>query len=325
VDDSGTVVGPFLPQWTGLPLAEVVGNSLADAAHRQRHEFEADRPPRIKVAKDADLGCLAAWSNSALELREIGSDDGAGPALWTGDSPASKQSLLYFKASHGFDAGLVYRDRLVVGSHALGLQIGHMNAQLHLGATSQEDATGKGTPAEPCPRCGRLYCLESLASGEALVRGLRSSAGPEAPNDLDELVRQVSEQQTERPRSYETIVAAGTMVGTVLAEASLTFDPAVIVIGGLLSLAGSAFLRPLKDAFTDVSLSGVQPRLCFVQPERVRKIELAGAVALAQAGLVFEVPRLSQQGGSKRPTAATPAEIGDVPGPALQRDLAEPQ
>jgi predicted NBD/HSP70 family sugar kinase len=293
VDARGVAVGMFLPQWSGLPLPEVLTELLArEAAERDEGLFPG---LSIKVAKDADLGVLKAWQEHVeqqiegdAELdrdRERGKHAGQNPSRARADD-----SLVFVKASTGVDAGLVCQGHLVTGSHGLAGQLGHMSVphaphdlSNSIGIRVREDR-----PTRRCRRCTRPLCLENLASGGAVLDQLERLRGDgDSPGSMEELVTQVRDQTAMTPLSHEAVVAAGTRVGLVLAEAVRVADPTRIVVGGLFALAGEVFMTPLRVAFSDAATGGLSAKIVSVPDAQVKRIELEGAIVLARKHLHF--------------------------------------
>lgn len=295
VDSRGVAVGMFLPQWSGLPLPEILAELLAREAAKKDEEL----PPElsIKVAKDADLGVLKAWQEH-VERQIAGDAEGGGgscdravDASTHDDRRRQDDSLVFVKASTGIDAGLVCQGHLVTGSHGLAGQLGHMSVP----ETPRDLSTNIGTriradrPTERCRRCARPLCLENLASGGAVLGQLeRLRDGGGSPSSMEELMRHVRDQRAMTPLSHEVVVAAGTRLGLVLAEAVRVADPSRIVIGGLFALAGEVFMTPLRVAFADAAIGGLSAKIVSVPDDRVKRIELEGAIVLARKHLRFD-------------------------------------
>jgi predicted NBD/HSP70 family sugar kinase len=275
VSPNGTPVGLFAPDLSGLPLADIVKELLKGRAE----ELGTHIHPSLSVIfhKDADLGALAL-------LRDDHADtNGSGP------DPAAHEHLVFVKASYGIDAGIVCHGRLVRGARGLAGQVGHM--WLPMIEDSFEPKLYEPPsrwPTEPCPRCDRLWCLENVASGRALLRDLESD-GDESqtlPENVKSLVKYVTTEQLQRPASRKAVMRAGRTVGLVLADAVRLADPKKIVVGGLLALAGETFLEPLETAFSKAALPGLEPEIVGLEADRVTRIELDGAIALALKNVI---------------------------------------
>jgi predicted NBD/HSP70 family sugar kinase len=283
VGPGGMTVGMFAPELSGLDLAGI----LLELLRQKAREHGTDLHPQLKIrfAKDGDLGAHALWRDHLQRHRRTANG---------GSHERDRYSLLYLKASYGIDAGIICHGQLVTGERGLAGQIGHMRVpgpEQRFREPVADDAAPEPPEAsiEPCPRCKRPLCLENTASGRAILRQL-AVAGDEGPRprNVEQLVEYVNTQQTARRATRKAVIRAGTDVGLVLADAARLADPAKIVIGGLLAGAGDTFMTPLRIAFAEAGLAGLDPAIESVEPTRIKRIELEGAVALALRHAQFE-------------------------------------
>jgi predicted NBD/HSP70 family sugar kinase len=303
VSPHGMTVGTFAAQLSGLPLAKVLRGQVAERAGR---EGVALHPKlRIRFAKDGDLGVMALWRDRMhAHLHE--QDGGANPL---------QESLMYLKASYGLDAGIICHGMLVAGGRGLAGQVGHMwlpsmeeplRSEIYgAGRRGQRDPSdGKHLlewPHERCPRCDRLNCLENLASGRAILRDLRYTPHDRQPVSVQELVECVCTQQTERPDVHRAVVRSASMIGVTLADAVRLADPTRIFVGGLLAKARETVMTPLRIAFAKAGLPGLEPEVIAIDHDRVTRLELEGAAALALKSM-----ERRWQGGHDTPDLAPP-------------------
>jgi predicted NBD/HSP70 family sugar kinase len=199
---------------------------------------------------------------------------------------------LYLKASFGLDAGIVCHGLLVAGGRGLAGQIGHMwlpRLEEPLASTiyGTTESSWPPEPATGCPRCNRKYCLENVVSGRAIIAELTRASVDRAPKTVKELVDGVS-GQTDRADIRRTLIRSASLIGVVLADAARLADPTRIVVGGLLAEAGETFMTPLRIAFAEAGLPGLEPTVVSVEHKRVRTIELEGAIALASKNAEFQ-------------------------------------
>lgn len=124
---------------------------------------------------------------------------------------SSVEDLLYVRLSDGVGGGLVVGGRLVTGSTGLAGELGHVTV----------DANGS-----EC-RCGKRGCVETVASVPAILAACREEGL--AVHDLAGLESAVLRSH---PVADQVLRAAGSAVGRVLGAASMTLNPADIVIGG---------------------------------------------------------------------------------------------
>jgi predicted NBD/HSP70 family sugar kinase len=282
VSPRGTTVGMFAPQLSGLNLAEILEGLLRERAA----ELGTELRPGIKIrfAKDGDLGAMALWRDRLQE--HLYEQDHEQDPL--------EESFLYLKASYGLDAGIICHGMLVAGGRGLAGQIGHMwlprlEEPLASAIYGEDIEASLPEPPDRCSRCNRRYCLENMASGRALVAELsRSSTGGAQPKTVEQLVDYVNQQQVERPDIRTALIRAASLIGVVLADAARLADPTRIVVGGLLAEAGETFMTPLRIAFAEAGLPGLEPTVVSVERDRIRTIELEGAIALALKNAEFQ-------------------------------------
>ncbi|HEY1689434.1 MAG TPA: ROK family protein [Solirubrobacteraceae bacterium] len=275
VSPHGATVGMFAPRLSGMPLAEILRSLLA-AGVAGKGGLSAESA--IVFAKDADLGVMALWRERRQARVEAGGDDV--------DLP--NESLVFMKASFGIDAGVICHRMLITGGQGLAGQIGHMwLPRLHGSLESTIDDDALAEPPSPCPRCNSRYCLENVASGRAILAQLRAS-GAAGPSSVSELVKMLKTHQTERIDVRNAVIGAAGLIGVTLANAVRIADPTEIVVGGLLAEAGEIFMTPLRFAFAEASLPGLEPSISAVPPGDVRTLELRGALALALKHVRFE-------------------------------------
>jgi len=225
VNSEGSAVGMFVARWSGLPLAETLRRTLRKYAN---DNGELLHPAlQIAVVKDADLGALAAWRDFSEARSPDGHVSGETNGSAAPRSPRPQNVVLFVKASHGIDAGIVCEGHLVTGPQGMTGEIGHMWVP--------EIAELRGIDArirdyepleERCERCRRRKCLEQLASGDAQLHQLKKLEGANAPRTLDEMVMRAEQLD---PPTREVITAAATRIGAVLAEATRLVAPSQIV------------------------------------------------------------------------------------------------
>lgn len=96
---------------------------------------------------------------------------------------------------------------------------------------------------EPCA-CGQFGCLEVYSSAKGIASRYEAATG------ISTSAAHVQELRGSDPIADAVWNKAIEALSLVLAQITLTLDPECIVIGGGLSGAGEALLRPLRDALT---------------------------------------------------------------------------
>ena len=215
---------------------------------------------------------LSGWANvdAAAEL-ESGS---ASPCTSTttptsARSPRSRSEpgatfarAAYMQMSSGIGAGLIVDGRPYHGHRGIAGEIGHVLV----------DEQG-----QIC-RCGNRGCLETLASGPALVALLRPSHG-----DGLTVERIIAMARDGDPGARRAIADAGRAVGQVVAGLCNLFNPEMVVVGGDLSTAGELLLDPLRESIDRYALPAATEQLEVVAGELGERANLLGALALAIA------------------------------------------
>ena len=158
--------------------------------------------------------------------------------LWQGGGTGCHNMILVTLGT-GVGGGIIIDDKIVVGAHGAGGEIGHAHV---------EDAV-----TDQC-NCGNCGCLEQLTSATGIVRlakeavaasdtpsvlrGSRISAKSvwDAVKEGDALAIQIAER-------------FGTYLGKTLAVFATVSDPEVIVIGGGVSKAGPILLDYIMKPF----------------------------------------------------------------------------
>lgn len=196
-----------------------------------------ERP--VLIENDANLGALAEVTWGAAREAE---------------------NIIYVKMATGIGAGLVLGSRPYHGHVGMAGELGHI--------TVREDGL-------VC-RCGNRGCLETVASGEAILALLRPGRGPELT--LGGVVELVTAGDVAAVR---VVGDAGRHVGRMLAMVCNVLDPAVIVVGGTLAEAGPALVGPLHDAVRRHTIPLVAEQTQVRQTTLGRRSEVLGAVALA--------------------------------------------
>ncbi|WP_422874577.1 ROK family protein [Curtobacterium sp. RRHDQ66] len=149
----------------------------------------------VPAAVDNDANCMAAGEQIV--------------------QPASRRQAITIKAGSAIGAGIVIDGRLYRGATGSAGDITHVRI----------DAAGD----TPCS-CGNTGCLETVASGAALVRIL-SAAGVPVTSTAD-VVRLASDADPEATRAVRL---AGRYLGEVLAANVNFFNPDAVYLGGILS------------------------------------------------------------------------------------------
>jgi len=193
----------------------------------------------VEIENDANLGALAelTW--------------GAGRDCST---------FAYLKAATGIGAGIVIDGKVLRGASGTAGEIGH--------TTLDEGGA--------LCYCGNRGCLETVASGPAIV-GLVGTSNGESLLLADVIDRAAGGDV----RCRRALSDAGREIGVAVAGLCNLINPERVVVGGLLSRAGELVLGPIRESIQRYAVHAAAECVQVVPAVFVERAELLGAVALA--------------------------------------------
>jgi glucokinase-like ROK family protein len=170
--------------------------------------------------------------------------------------------VIYVMMSSGVGAGLVLGGRLYHGATGIAGELGHVQVR----------------PEGAVCRCGSRGCLETVASTGALLSLLRPTHGP----DLTE--REMLDLVAAGDLAARRVVNdAGRAVGRAVADLCNFLNPAAIVVGGDLSVAGDALLDGVREEIDRYSLPGAAEAVEVRAGILGERAEVLGALAVVIA------------------------------------------
>ncbi|MFJ3699398.1 ROK family protein [Streptomyces sp. NPDC090052] len=190
------------------------------------------------------LGLPVTVDNDAT-LMAVGEHQSARPEL---------QHLVVVKAGRGIGCGVISAGRPHRGANGCAGDISHVRVE--------------AAEERPCS-CGNIGCLETVASGAAVLRELARRGTP--VDGTAELLRLVTDGD---PQATTLVRAAGRHIGTVLSVVVNFFNPQAVVLGGALASA-----EPLVAA-----VRGVLYERCL--PMATAGLEITTTVSGRDAGLL---------------------------------------
>jgi predicted NBD/HSP70 family sugar kinase len=210
----------------------------------------------VEIENDANLGALAelTW--------------GAGRDCL---------NFAYIKVATGIGAGLVIDGGLRRGASGTAGEIGH---------TTLDEAG-------PLCYCGNRGCLETVASGPAIIQlvGL-------IDNEVPSLSHIVELAVAGDLRCRRAISDAGHEIGVAVAGLCNLINPERVIVGGLLSRTGEVLLQPMRESIRRHAVQAAADCLDVRPAAFVERAELLGSLALAL------------QGSSERMAIGAPAAAG---------------
>jgi predicted NBD/HSP70 family sugar kinase len=242
--DGSRIIGAGVALSAPIDLHEgVLGSTVLPNWAGVRAGEELSRRLEIPVELDNDANLGA--------LAEVSFGAGRGLA-----------DVVYVMMSAGVGAGLVLGGRLYHGATGIAGELGHVQVR----------------PDGAVCRCGSRGCLETVASTGALLSLLRPTHGVELT--LGAMLELVADGDLPARR---VVNDAGRAVGRALADLCNYLNPAAIVVGGELSLAGDALLDGVREEIERYSLPGAAAAVEVRAGILGDRAEVLGALALVIA------------------------------------------
>lgn len=189
------------------------------------------------------------------------------------------EDLLMITIGTGVGGGVVLDGELARGGFGIGAEVGHIR-MVPFGV--------------PCG-CGNDGCLESYASGRALVRRSQEEAREdpaaaqalleEADGDVEQITGPLVTAAAQRGDAFAVARFAelGDWLGQGIASLTAVLDPTVVVVGGGVSEAGDLLLEPARRAFAShVTGHGHRPLLEIRQAQLGNAGGMIGVADLAR-------------------------------------------
>lgn len=245
------------------------------------------------LSADREIMYLApnihAWRNEPLKARieskvsfPVLLENDANAAGWAEfrfGAGKDVKSMIMLTIGTGVGGAIIADGVLLKGGFGIGGELGHVLAI---------------PGGKPCG-CGLKGCLESYASGTALLtaaRELAASGSSEGARlrELEALNGQLSGEQLyaailEDDAGANRLVGElgrhlGTAIGAVFVP---VLDPEMAVIGGGVSAVGDRLMNPIRDAYEQsVPAKGFRPELQVVKASFLNQAGLIGAADLAR-------------------------------------------
>ncbi|PWJ40844.1 ROK family protein [Sediminitomix flava] len=180
----------------------------------------------------------------------------------------------------GIGMGLLVNGELYTGNSGLAGEIGHIKVEEN---------------GVVCT-CGKIGCLETVASGRAIVKQLKSSLREGAEtrlNNLDEerqrryylLEAFVEEVKKGDLLSMQVMENVGAYIGKSLGTFINLFNPELIILSGILSEAGDSILYPVRSSIMKNSLIEIYNDIKLEASDLGQKAGSLGATTLVSEHL----------------------------------------
>ena len=142
--------------------------------------------------------------------------------------------------------------------------------------------------------CGQHGCLESYASGSALLRAAKALAASNDPEgqrlrEIEAEAGQLSGLEVYKailerdPGALRVLSELGSWLGQAIGSLVAVLDPEVVIIGGGVSAAGDLLLDPIREAYrAHLPAQGFRPELKITTAEYVNDAGVVGAADLVR-------------------------------------------
>jgi glucokinase len=169
------------------------------------------------VDNDATAGAVAEWRFGAGRDRDV-------------------RSLVYLTISTGIGGGLVLDGRPYRGAAGNAGELGHLTIDID---------------GDPCA-CGRRGCLEAYASGTNIARRAREALAAGEPSSLAGVATVTARDVAAAAAGGDALAGrvwdeTTRMLGSAVATILDVLNPELVVLGGGVTNAGDALLRPIRE------------------------------------------------------------------------------
>jgi len=189
-------------------------------------------------------------------------------------SAKDKENALCINICDGIGLGMVLNGKIYSGKSGLAGEFGHINVV---------------KDGNLCT-CGKYGCLETVASGMAMIeqaqqgikKGQESLISELVNHDLDNIhVADIIEAVNKGDIfAIEIINKLGHFLGEALASLVHIFNPEIIIIGGKVALAENYLINPIENTLNKFTISYIKKDTKVVTSELQEKVKLLGSVAM---------------------------------------------
>jgi predicted NBD/HSP70 family sugar kinase len=220
----------------GLSRRAIIGAGAVVPGSVDPRRGYVRKPPNLRGLQDTPLARdlqEAVKDKLHLEIPFYVENDGNGAALAEAHFGAGRdeKDFVAVMLCTGLGGGLYLDGRLYRGHTYMAGEIGHTTVQ----------------PNGPLCSCGGRGCLETLASGRALLKSVRESASPLAGRDslrYSDLIQAAEENDLEVIGIYRTM---GLYLGIGMANVVNTVNPSKVILTGHLARAAKFLLPSARE------------------------------------------------------------------------------
>ena len=279
ISDPGEMVEAIASVITELTQGkEVIGVGVAAAGFLSADREIMFHSPNIAAWRNEPLKSKIQAKTSLPVLLENDAN-AAGWAEFRFGAGQNVSSMIMLTIGTGVGGAVVTEGRLLKGGFGIGGELGHVVS----------------IPGGRACGCGLNGCLETYASGTALLqaaRDLAESADPlgaglrkltsESKALTGELVYEAIMQDD--PGALGLISELGEHLGIAIGSLFVpVLDPELVVVGGGVSAVGERLLEPMRAGYSkSVPAKGYRPELSIVKAQFLNQAGLIGAADLAR-------------------------------------------
>jgi glucokinase len=244
-----------------LPMADIAAVGVATPGTMDLATGIVLDPPNLKPWQNVPV---RQYVHDALQLPTAFQNDANAAAFgeyWAGAGRGAN-SMVLFTLGTGVGGGIVIGDKVLVGEHSHGAELGHVRIEI--------------THPRQCG-CGRMGCLEAYASATAVVkRTLEALAANPGQSSLHQLLKRDEEITS---RAVFTAAATGDSLAAKIVEETAyylavaavnmmhTIDPNMVVFAGGMIAAGEPFLERIRHHVKQMAfpILAAATKICYAQ------------------------------------------------------------
>jgi len=198
-----------------------------------------------------------------------------------------KENALCINICDGIGLGMILNGKIYRGKNGLAGEFGHINVV---------------KDGNLCT-CGKYGCLETVASGTAMIeqaqqgikKGQESLISELVDHNLDnihvaDIIKAVNKGDI---FAIEIINKLGHFLGEALASLVHIFNPEVIIIGGKVALAENYLINPIENTLNKFTISYIKKDTQVVTSNLQDKVKLLGSVAMVMNKVFDEDNQIS--------------------------------
>jgi predicted NBD/HSP70 family sugar kinase len=209
---------------------------------------------------------------------------------WFGRMDGVRNAVLV-TISEGVGTSILSNGQIIYGEHGMAGEFGHIPLDIN----------------GPLCGCGARGCWEMYASSSAALRYYTESK-PKLPlRTIEDLMRLAGEEDA---HAIAALKKQAEYIGKGLRLISATLAPELILIAGDIVAAWTQFGSVIEEAFSNVVLAGLKPRLTPIHEAEVARLRGAAILVLLRRSSQGEVKMLKQEprqtvSGQKRDNTST--------------------